>query len=94
MKPETVTVQVRLFAELRDRLGRASLALQVPAPANLAALTEALLAEFAPNVETELARSLLTASNVRIAVNQALIETDCVLRAGDEVAFLPPVTGG
>ena len=32
--------------------------------------------------------------NVRIAVNQSLISGECALAAGDEVAFLPPVTGG
>ena len=37
----------------------------------------------------------LTAENVRIAVNQEFIDGGAAeLRSGDEVAFLPPVTGG
>jgi molybdopterin converting factor small subunit len=36
----------------------------------------------------------LHGGGVRIAVNQELIEHDATLRAGDEVAFLPPITGG
>ena len=37
----------------------------------------------------------LTAENVRIAVNQEFIDGEAAeLRSGDEVAFLPPVTGG
>lgn len=31
---------------------------------------------------------------VRVAVNQRFAGPDTLLRAGDEVAFLPPITGG
>lgn len=31
---------------------------------------------------------------VRVAVNGAFAAQDCTLRDGDEVAFLPPVSGG
>jgi molybdopterin converting factor small subunit len=31
---------------------------------------------------------------MRIAVNRELIDDDAVLGHGDEVAFMPPVTGG
>ena len=31
---------------------------------------------------------------VRVAVNQEYVKTDHPLRAGDEVALFPPVTGG
>lgn len=31
---------------------------------------------------------------VRVAVNGAFAAQDCMLRDGDEVAFLPPVSGG
>ena len=36
----------------------------------------------------------LRAENVRVAVNQDIVSANTTLRAGDEVAFLPPVTGG
>ena len=36
----------------------------------------------------------LQAENVRIAVNQALTSGPLKFGAGDEIAFLPPVTGG
>lgn len=32
--------------------------------------------------------------NLRVAVNQAWADWDTPLREGDEVAFLPPVSGG
>ena len=31
---------------------------------------------------------------VRAAINHALVSNDAVVKAGDEVAFFPPVTGG
>ncbi|MGN6312820.1 MAG: MoaD/ThiS family protein [Rhodanobacteraceae bacterium] len=31
---------------------------------------------------------------VRVAVNGAFADRECALRDGDEVAFLPPVSGG
>lgn len=32
--------------------------------------------------------------NIKIACNQKMADLSCVLHAGDEVAFFPPVTGG
>ena len=40
------------------------------------------------------ALQVLEQENVRIAVNQSLVSEDLALNPGDEVAFLPPVTGG
>lgn len=34
------------------------------------------------------------ASNTLVAVNQTLSDGDKAIKAGDEVAFFPPVTGG
>jgi len=36
----------------------------------------------------------LTAENVRVAVNQEMVNGDLQVRNGDEIAFFPPVTGG
>lgn len=32
--------------------------------------------------------------SIKVAVNQTLVSWDSLIKAGDEVAFLPPVTGG
>ena len=37
---------------------------------------------------------LLSAKNLRIAVNQKMVGMDASVADGDEVAFFPPVTGG
>lgn len=38
--------------------------------------------------------SEVTGPQVLIAVNQQIVTADFAVNAGDEVAFLPPVTGG
>ena len=40
------------------------------------------------------ATALGNARRVRAAVNQEMAEPDDAVKAGDEVAFFPPVTGG
>ena len=40
------------------------------------------------------AEALTSPGVVRCAVNQDYVPEDAPLRAGDEVAFFPPVTGG
>ncbi|MGH8598856.1 MAG: MoaD/ThiS family protein [Gammaproteobacteria bacterium] len=36
----------------------------------------------------------LTAPNIRVALNQEFVVGQCTVRDGDEVAFMPPITGG
>jgi len=79
-------VSVLFFASLRDDVGTAQT--QVRA-ANITELITALATQL-----SQQAMAALTQENVRIAINQQLIEGDVVLEAGDEIAFLPPVTGG
>ncbi len=54
-----------------------------------AATVAKLIAGLDPLLAAELA-----SERVRIAVNGAVVGRDAVLRDGDEVAFLPPVSGG
>ncbi len=82
----TAAVTVKFFASLREDLGRAELEL---AAASVADLLDALRAELGADM------AAIEQENVRIAVNQDLIDDLTLpLTAGDEVAFLPPVTGG
>jgi sulfur-carrier protein len=84
------SVRVRFFASLREAVGQAEVQIAV----STATLDlEALLARLGGVVD-EQALARLRAPSVRIAVNQAFVEGNVTLRPGDEVAFLPPVTGG
>ena len=86
-------IRVLFFASLREAVGCSGfelpLSVDTGADTGLDALMRALRGRLSQG-----AYAALIAENVRIAVNQELVEGSVALRAGDEVAFLPPVTGG
>ncbi|HEV7495637.1 molybdenum cofactor biosynthesis protein MoaE [Baekduia sp.] len=74
-------VSIRLFAGLRERAGRDELELELPDGARVAdALAE--VQHLAPGV------------SLVLAVNREYADADVVLQAGDELAVVPPVSGG
>jgi molybdopterin synthase sulfur carrier subunit len=82
-------IRVLFFASLKDDVGEDALTLEVGAAGSLEALFEALSARLSPA-----AIAALQGENVRLAVNQELVTAPLKLAANDEIAFLPPVTGG
>ena len=83
-------MKVMLFARLREIHGDDSVAIDDgECPASVAAL-RVLLRE---RVAGELAEALAD-PNVFCAVNQRVVDEQHPLRATDEVAFFPPMTGG
>ncbi len=85
MRPNTMRVKMRLFGPLREA-GAAEAWRELPAGGSVADLLADLRGEGA------LPEKLLSASAV--AVNQEYVQPDRVLHDGDEVAILPPVSGG
>lgn len=79
-------VTVRLFARLRDITGATELARDVAPGATVRSVWQALAHDFPPLGEYE--RSISTALNADYA------RMDAEVHDGDEVAFLPPVSGG
>ncbi len=79
-------VTVRLFARLRDIAGTAELARDVEAGATAATVWRGLVDEFPGLRDYE--RSISTAVNAEYA------RMDDRITDGDEIAFLPPVSGG
>ena len=80
-------VRIRLFAQLRERAGSEFLDTELADGATVAdALRE--LAQRPP------LDALLARLPVRMAVNRELAGADVRLHAGDELALLPPVSGG
>ena len=85
-KPQTISVTVRLFAIYRERLGQNQMRLSLPAPATVASSLDELTRrhpKLAPLVEHTL-----------VAVNQEYAPGEHRLQEGDEVALIPPVSGG
>lgn len=83
-------VTLLYFARLREALGLASEQVELPQTVrDVAALTQWLQARGGP-WESELAPG----RPFRVAVNQQVSPLDGRVADGDEIAFLPPVTGG
>ena len=80
---------VLLFGRLKDAFGAASIAL--PEGVATAAGLRARLGELNPDLA-----DMLLAKTVRIAVNQEMVadEAGTPVSAGDEIALLPPLSGG
>ena len=79
-------VTVRLFARLRDMAGAGELIRDVEGPATVQTIWDALVAELPALAEYERTMS--------VAVNADYARMSAELHDGDEVAFLPPVSGG
>jgi molybdopterin converting factor subunit 1 len=79
-------VHVKLFAVLREHAGTSEVVLDLP-PGATARAAAATLGEQYPAVAAHLAR-------VAYAVNQTYAKPDAPLHDGDELALIPPVSGG
>lgn len=76
-----MSITVRFFASIRERLGKE---LEIIDSQNVATVADV----WARAAHTALPESLLAAVNMEYA------RPDQPVRDGDEVAFFPPVTGG
>jgi molybdopterin converting factor subunit 1 len=79
-------VTVRLFARLRDLAGSGELVREVAAPATVQTVWRSLVAEMPGLGDYERTMS--------VAVNADYARMSAAVADGDEVAFLPPVSGG
>lgn len=79
-------VTVRLFARLREIAGAAEMRREVPAGATARTVWDALVQDF-----PELAAY---ATSISVAVNEEYASKTTAIADGDEVAFLPPISGG
>ena len=79
-------INVLFFARLKDQIGQAELVLEDDmAGKTLAELQQELIAQ---------GMTALQDGSIRIALNQDFCTGDAIVKAGDEIAFMPPVTGG
>lgn len=79
-------VTLRLFARLREISGQSELRVEVPEGADAAVVWSGLAREYP-------ALAPYTTS-VSCAINEEYARFTTRLKDGDEVAFLPPVSGG
>ena len=82
-----MSVRILYFAGLKEALGLSGETIDLPADiATVVGLRDWLVGQGRDK--------LATAKNLRCAVNQDMAKLDATIKAGDEVAFFPPVTGG
>ena len=79
-------VTVRLFARLRDIAGASELSRDIAAGATIRSVWQQLAGEYPELGPYE--------RSISSAVNADYARMDQILCEGDEVAFLPPVSGG
>jgi molybdopterin synthase sulfur carrier subunit len=84
------TIDILYFARLREAFGVASERMVLPPTIATAGALRAHLHARGGVWAVELAGD----RRVRVAVNQVIAGAETLLHPGDEVAFLPPVTGG
>jgi molybdopterin synthase sulfur carrier subunit len=75
------SISVKYFASLRERLGRSQDVVDAAGLSCVADVWNRVSSESLP-------------ANSLVAINQEYASVDSPVRAGDEVAFFPPVTGG
>jgi|TARA_B100001750_G_C15025901_1_gene359336 molybdopterin synthase catalytic subunit len=81
-----LSINVRLFALYRERLKMSELTLMVPEGSTVRDLVSQLAQEH-PNIGPLL-------EHTAIAVNEVYAENTQILAESDELALLPPVSGG
>lgn len=79
-------VRVRLFARLREIAGAGELTRELPSGATARGVWDSVAADF-PELRAY-------AASISVAVNEEYAKMTTAVKDGDEVAFLPPVSGG
>ncbi|MGH9810838.1 MAG: molybdopterin converting factor subunit 1 [Terriglobia bacterium] len=83
-------VKVLYFASLREKVGKDAEEIELPAGVVTVAGLRGLLLRRGGSYENAFAEKAL----LRAAINHDMVQPTAAVKAGDEVAFFPPVTGG
>jgi molybdopterin converting factor subunit 1 len=83
-----MTIKVRFFAMLKTKAGKEEVNLTVSENISLAQLKDMLKKEFPVLAE------FIDRKSIMISVNQEFAVKNTIIKDGDEVALLPPFSGG
>lgn len=86
VKTITLKISVKLFAIYQETFGKPELTLEFPKGTSVGDVLEWAIAQYP---QLELWRDL-----TRFGVNLQFVEANTLLEEGDEVVFIPPVSGG
>jgi molybdopterin synthase sulfur carrier subunit len=91
--PELVLIiRVRLFASLREIAGKGQITMQLSAKDN--STTSVTVGELKKKLSKDYPAILSRKIPIAVAINGTVANDNSTLKDGDEVALLPPVSGG
>jgi len=85
-----VKIKVLYFASVREKVGKDAEEIELPAGVATLAALRSHLRDRGGVYENSFSDKIL----LRAAINQDMAQPAAAIKAGDEVAFFPPVTGG
>ena len=86
MGNKKLKIQIKFFAIYRDKAGINSIELDFPEGSNVEIAAKEILRLY-PKIS-------IHPSDLVVAVNQEYVEHDHLLKEADEMALIPPVSGG
>jgi len=81
-------ISLKYFASLKSIAGKDEDSLEIESPITIDQLSD-IISKTAPKMG-----EIIREKKVMISVNQEMASADTVIHDGDEVAFLPPFSGG
>ena len=81
-----INLNVRLFASLRDKFSKEALEFSVPVGSSVSSFLRLFNLEYSAICSLD--------DSIMIAVNEEYADSSLVLENGDEIALIPPVSGG
>lgn len=85
---QVAQVKIKLFANLKELAGTDSITIEADDNIKVEDLTS-LVADKLPGL-----KEVLETRRVFISINQEMVQRNDIVKDGDEVAFLPPFSGG
>jgi molybdopterin converting factor subunit 1 len=86
MEEKVIHMKIKLFASCREQVGESVIDLQLPEPHTLKTLLKCLIEKY-PQLQNGI-------NEVSVAVNRVYVEVNIELKETDEIALLPPMSGG
>lgn len=81
-----ISITLKLFAVYQDVLGTPEMAMELPAKTTVGELCDRICTQHPALKRWQ--------TLTRFGINLQFVDTDTLLKEGDEVVFIPPVSGG